>query len=112
MAAYRPDRGDFVYLDYTPQAGSEMAGHRPALILSPRRFNVATGLAFACPVTNQAKGGSFEVPVPAGANVTGVVLSDQLRSLDWLARGARFHGRAPGDVVAEVLARIEAILEG
>ena len=112
MAAYRPDRGDFVYLDYTPQVGSEMAGHRPALILSPRRFNVATGLAFACPVTNQAKGGSFEVPVPAGANVTGVVLSDQLRSLDWLARGARFHGRAPGDVVAEVLARIEAILEG
>jgi mRNA interferase MazF len=89
-------------------------------------YNVATGLAFLCPVTNQIKGGAFEVPIPMGAaagapagvpagapavtKVTGVVLSDHLRSVDWIARNADFHSQAPTDLVLEVLARIEAIL--
>ncbi len=118
MEAYQPDRGDFIFLDFSPQAGTEQAGRRPALVLSPMAYNVATGLAFLCPVTNQIKGGAFEVPIPMGApagapavtKVTGVVLSDHLRSVDWIARNADFHSQAPTDLVLEVLARIEAIL--
>ncbi len=110
MEVYQPDRGHFIFLDFSPQAGSEQAGRRPALVLSPRAYNVATGLTFVCPVTNQIKGGAFEVPIPPGAKVTGVVLSDHLRSVDWIARKADFHGPAPTDLVLEVLARIEAIL--
>lgn len=108
--AYQPEKGDFAYLDFTPHSGTEQAGRRPALVLSPRTFNIATGLMFACPVTSQAKGSSFEVPIPRGATVTGVVLSDQLRSLDWIARNAEFRGTAPPSVFDEVIARIEAVL--
>lgn len=110
MAVYQPERGDFIYLEFSPQAGSEQAGRRPALVLSPVAYNVATGLVFVCPVTNQIKGGTFEVPIPPGANITGTVLSDHLRSVDWIARNADFHSAAPKDLVLEVLARIEAIL--
>ncbi len=108
--AYSPDRGHFVYLDFTPQAGREQAGRRPALILSPQLYNIATGWALAVPITTRAKGGSFEVPIPPAARVNGVVLSDHLRSVDWLARRAEFHSVAPQDLVWEVLARIEAVL--
>ncbi|NIP75912.1 MAG: mRNA-degrading endonuclease, partial [Xanthomonadales bacterium] len=73
-------------------------------------FNIATGLILACPVTNQVKGGSFEVPLPAGDRVTGVVLSEQVRSVDWIARRAEFHSKAPEDTLWNVLGRIEAIL--
>ncbi len=110
MEAYQPDRGHFVFLDFSPQAGTEQAGRRPALVLSPLAYNVATGLVFLCPVTNRIKGGAFEVPIPPSAKVTGVVLSDHLRSVDWIARNADFHSQAPTDLVLEVLARIEAIL--
>jgi mRNA interferase MazF len=109
-AFYQPDTGDFVYLDFNPQAGTEQAGRRPALILSPQDFNIATGLAFACPMTNQLKGGSFEVQVRKGAGLTGAVLCDQMRSVDWIARKAAFHSQAPRELVTEVLARIEAVL--
>lgn len=108
--AFQPQRGDFIYLDFAPHAGTEQAGRRPALVLSPFAFNVATGLALVCPVTNQVKGSAFEVPVPRGAQITGVILSHQLRTLDWLARNAAFHSKSPEDTVFEVLARIEAIL--
>ena len=108
--AYQPERGHFVYLDFTPHAGTEQAGRRPALILSPVAYNVATGLAFACPVTNQMKGGAFDVAIPPAARVSGAVLSNQLRSVDWIARNAAFHSLAPEETVLEVLARIEAVL--
>jgi mRNA interferase MazF len=107
---YQPDRGDFIWLGFTPQAGTEQAGRRPALVLSPRDFNIATGLAFVCPVTNQLKGSSFEVPVPRGSGLSGAVLSDHLRSLDWIERQAEFHSKATEDLLIEVLGRIEAIL--
>ncbi len=110
MQRYQPDRGHFIDLDFEPQAGAEQSARRPALVLSPLRYNVATGLAFVCPATNQMKGGAFEVPIPPGAKVTGVVLSDHLRSVDWLARDAAFHGEAPQRLVDEVVARLEAIL--
>lgn len=107
---YQPDRGDFIQLHFTPNAGTEQAGHRPALVLSPKDFNIATGLAFVCPMTHQIKGSSFEVIVPKGTGLSGAILSDQMRSLDWVARGATFHSKAPEDLVLEVIGRIEAIL--
>jgi mRNA interferase MazF len=107
---YQPDRGDFIYVDCSPQAGTEQAGNRPALILSPRNFNIATSLAFMCPLTNTMTGSSFEVPVPKGTGLTGVILSSQMRSLDWVARKAEFISRAPEELLLEVLGRIEAIL--
>jgi len=110
-AVYQPDRGHFVYLDFTPHAGTKQGGRRPALILSPADYNIATGLALACPVTNQAKGSPFEVPIPRGAQITGVILADHVRSIDWLARNAEQHSIAPSNTVMEVLARIEAILQ-
>jgi len=109
-APYQPDRGHFVYLDFTPHAGTEQGGRRPALVLSPLEYNVATGRMFACPITNQVKGSPFEVAIPGGAGITGVILADQMRNLDWLARNAEFHGVAETATVMETLARIEAIL--
>lgn len=110
QGVYQPERGDFVYLNFTPHAGHEQAGRRPALVLSPFEFNVATGLIVAAPVTSQGKGSAFEVPVPRGAQLTGFILASQFRALDWLAREAAFHSKAPDATVWEVLARIEAIL--
>ena len=110
-AVYQPDRGHFVYLDFTPHAGTEQGGRRPALILSPLDYNIATGLAVACPITNQVKGSPFEVTIPRGAKITGVVLADQFRSVDWVSRNASFHSIAPFNTIAEVLGRIEAILQ-
>jgi len=109
-SAYQPELGDFVYLDFTPQSGTEQAGRRPALVLSARDFNIATGLFFVCPVTNQVKGGAFEVPVPKGSKVTGVILSDQLKSFDWITRNATFHSKADQKTIDEVTGRILAIL--
>ena len=107
---YQPDRGDFIYVDCSPHAGTEQAGNRPALVLSPKDFNIATSLAFMCPLTRTVTGSSFEIAIPKGAGLKGVVLSSQLRSLDWLARNAQFISRAPEELVLEVLARIEAVL--
>jgi mRNA interferase MazF len=108
---YQPDRGHFVFLNFTPHAGSEQGGRRPALILSPLAYNIATGRAFACPVTNQVKGSPFEVRVPPGGRLTGVILADQARNLDWIARDAEFVASAAEGTLLEVLARIEAILQ-
>ena len=108
---YQPERGDFVYLDFTPQAGTEQAGRRPAIILSTRDFNIATGLAVVCPVTNTVTGSNFEVPLPRGTKLKGVILSHQVRTVDWLARNAQFHSKANKDLMCDVLGRIEAILQ-
>ena len=105
-----PDRGDLIWMDFHPQAGHEQAGRRPGLVLSPREYNSALGLALVCPVTSRSKGHPFEVPLPPGLSVTGVVLSDQVRSLDWRARRAKRAERAPAEVVDEVLARLAALL--
>lgn len=107
---YQPDRGDFIYLDFTPQAGTEQAGRRPALVLSSKDFNIATGLAFVCPLTTKPSRSNFEVPVPRGAKLTGVVLSHHVKSVDWIVRNAQFHSKANKELMWEVLGRIEAIL--
>lgn len=109
--AFVPNRGDVVWLEFTPQAGHEQAGHRPALVLSPRSYNAAAGLAVFCPVTSRVKGYPFEVLLPAGAAVQGVVLADQIKSLDWHARKAKLISRAPEEVIADVLAKARTLLD-
>ncbi|NBU73233.1 MAG: endoribonuclease MazF [Bacteroidetes bacterium] len=109
-AAYVPDRGDLVWLESTPQVGSEHAGMRPALVISPRAYNAKVGFALFCPVTSRVKGYPFEVALPNGSGVVGVVLADQLKSLDWSARKAKLIERASVDVLAMVTARILPLL--
>ncbi|MDP3541886.1 MAG: endoribonuclease MazF [Elusimicrobiota bacterium] len=108
--AYCPKQGDVVWLSFNPQAGHEQAGVRPALTLSPESYNRKAGLALFCPITTQAKGYPFEVPLPAGLKASGVVLSDQVRSLDWQARNARFSCRVPAGVLADVQSLLEVLL--
>jgi mRNA interferase MazF len=110
-SAFVPNRGDVVWLEFTPQAGHEQAGRRPALVLSSRSYNAAAGLALFCPVTSRVKGYPFEVLLPAGAAVQGVVLADQIKSLDWRARKAKFISRAPEEVTADVLAKARTLLD-
>jgi len=107
--ARAPDRGDIVWLHFNPQTGHEQAGHRPALVLSPREYNRRVGLALCCPITSGSKGYPFEVPVKAG-EIEGVVLSDQLKSLDWQARDARFVARAPDPIIEEVRAKLHTLI--
>ena len=109
-AGYVPVRGHVVWLAFSPQAGHEQAGHRPALVLSPQSYNEKTGMALFCPVTSRVKGYPFEVALPAAGPVTGVVLSDQIRSLDWRARRARFAIQAPPQVLSEVREKLAVIL--
>ena len=111
MAGSVPDRGDVVWLEFDPQTGSEQAGRRPALVLSPRTYNGKAGLALVCPITSRIKGYPFEVELPPGLPVQGAILCDQVRSLDWKARKARRFGRLPQDVVQEVTARILALVD-
>ena len=108
---YVPARGDIVWLNFTPQAGHEQAGHRPALVLSPEAYNEKTGLALLCPITSRVRGYPFEVMLPARSAVSGVVLSDHVKSLDWRARNARFESHAAKNVVDEVLAKVNSLLE-
>ncbi len=99
-----PRRGDVVWLSFDPQAGHEQAGRRPAFVLSPESYNRKTGLLLACPVTSKTKGYPFEVALPVGLAVSGVILADQVKSLDWKVRKAEFAAAAGDDVVEDVLA--------
>jgi mRNA interferase MazF len=109
---YVPDRGDAVWVTLDPQAGREQAGRRPALVLSPASYNGKVGLALLCPITGQVKGYPFEVPLPDGLAVTGVVLADQVKSLDWRARKAARACAVSDEVVTRVLQRLNALLAG
>jgi mRNA interferase MazF len=105
-----PDRGQVVWLTFNPRSGHEQAGRRPALVLSPRSYNAKFGLMLCCPITSRVKGYPFEVALPPGIGVQGVVLADQVKSLDWRARDAEIVGRAPASVVEDVLARLGSLL--
>jgi mRNA interferase MazF len=107
---YVPERGDAVWITLDLQAGHEQAGRRPALVLSPSAYNGCVGLALLCPITKQAKGYPFEVLIPAGSPVTGVVGADQVKSLDWRARKAARIGKIKEEVVTQVLQRLQALL--
>jgi mRNA interferase MazF len=108
--AYVPDAGDLVWLTFDPQAGHEQRGRRPALVLSPRIYNTRVGLAIACPVTSHAKGYPFEVALPAGGTIGGVVLADHVKSVDWRARRAKLVERVPDAVVDDVRERLRPLL--
>jgi mRNA interferase MazF len=103
---YVPDRGDAVWIMLNPQAGHEHAGRRPAVVLSPAAYNGRVGLAILCPLTNQIKGYPFEVVLPTGLTVTGAILSDQVKSLDWRARNASFICTLPPATITEVLQKL------
>lgn len=108
--AYCPKRGDLVWLAFSPQAGHEQAGHRPAFVLSPELYNRKVGLALFCPVTSQVKGYPFEVEIPPGLMVSGVILSDQVKSLDWKARKCAFCCELTEETVHEVLSKLGTLL--
>lgn len=107
---YVPDRGDIVWLDFTPQAGREQAGRRPGLVVTPRGYNQRTHLAIMCPITSQQKGYPFEVVLPVDARIRGVILVDHLKSLDWKERKAERAGGVPPHVLREVLDRLARLL--
>ena len=110
MAAYIPDEADIVWLNFTPQSGHEQAGRRPAVVLSPAAYNQRSGLLVCVPITNQIKGYPFEVPVTV-AGQHSAVLSDQVKSLDWKARKAKRMGEIPPEAMAQVQAKIKALLQ-
>lgn len=107
--SYIPERGDLVWLNFTPQSGHEQKGTRPALVISPSNYNKKTGLAVCCPITSNIKGYPFEVQM-RGKKIEGAVLSDHLKNLDWKARKAKFIEKANREVLSECLAKISALL--
>jgi mRNA interferase MazF len=107
---YVPEAGDIVWLEFDPQAGHEQAGHRPALVLSPAAYNVKKGLMICCPLSTQIKGYPFEVQTQISAK-SGVVLSDQVKSLDWRVRKAKKKGVVSEEVLQDVRAKIKALLQ-
>jgi len=99
-----------VWLQFDPQAGHEQAGHRPALVVSPRSYNERVGLALFCPLTSIVKGYPFEVAVAAGGRAEGSILADQIKSLDWRARQARKFDQVSDETLTEVLGKIGALV--
>ncbi len=108
--AYVPERGDVVWITLNPQAGHEQAGRRPAAVLSPANYNRKVGLAVLCPVTRQVKGYPFEVLIPEDLEASGVILADQVKSLDWQARQAEFICALPTTTITEVLRKLNTLL--
>ena len=110
---YIPSKGDVVWLDFSPQAGHEQSGNRPALCISPKEYNEKTGLAIFCPITSHSKGYPFEVPLPDNiANIAlhGVLLADHIKSLDWRIRHADYIYSIPERLLAEVLGKLRTLL--
>jgi len=108
--AYIPERGDMVWLTLNPQVGHEQSGRRPAVVLSPKKYNHKVGLAIFCPVTTKVKGYPFEVILPEGLPVSGAILSDQVKNLDWRARKAEFICTVPEKVTIEILGKLETLV--
>ena len=107
---YIPRCGDVIWLTFDPQAGHEQSGRRPAVVLSPENYNGKAGLVILCPVTSQIKGYPFEVIIPADLPITGVILSDQVKSLDWRVRNAEPICTLPPETVSEVFQRLITLL--
>jgi len=107
---YIPEKGDILWLQFSPQAGHEQAGERPAICLSPRLYNEKTNLGLFCPITSKQKGYPFEVPLTSDFPIKGVILADQIRNLDWNVRKASFIAKAPESILEEVLEKIQLLL--
>ena len=110
MARYVPAKGDFVALSFDPQSGHEQKGRRPALVISNDLFNQRTGVAVVCPVTSTRRDFPFHVPLPAGLSVAGFVMVEQVKSVDYASRRARFIQKAPPAVLHDVLGILDACL--
>jgi mRNA interferase MazF len=107
---YVPQRGDVVWITMNTQAGHEQAGRRPAVILSPHAYNAKVGLALLCPITSQIKDYPFEVRIPSELPIAGVILSDQIQSMDWRVLKAEFVCSLPPQTVTEVLGKLQTLL--
>ena len=107
---YVPERGDAVWVTLNPQAGHEQAGRRPAVVLSPQAYNGRVGLAILCPITSHRKGYPFEVLIPADLPLTGAILADQVKSLDWRARNTELICALPDETISEVMQKLGTLL--
>ena len=107
---YVPARGEVIWLQFNPQAGHEQAGRRPVFVVSPQSYNEKVGLGLFCPITSRAKGYPFEVRLPNGLPLSGVILSDQVKSLDWQARRAEYCCTATPEVIAEVSEKLRLLI--
>jgi len=107
---YCPEAGDFIWIDLDPTVGHEQSGRRPAIVLSPHTYNLAAGLCVMCPITSRSRGYPFETRLPENADVSGVVLCDQLRSISWQERPIKHAGRAAETVLSDVRERLAALL--
>jgi mRNA interferase MazF len=110
MADYIPRQGDFIAIAFEPQTGHEQSGRRPALVVSHDLFNQHTGLAFVCPITNTRRDYPFHVAIPEGGDVTGFVMVEQVRSVDFRARQAKRIGKAPDEILHEALSLLDACI--
>ena len=109
---YIPDRGDIVWLDFNPQKGHEQQGRRPAIVISPKSYNQKTHLALFCPITKQQKGYPFEVALQTkNKYISGVILSDQLKSLDWHRLNADFIDKSDKQTLDTVIAKLSTLIE-
>jgi mRNA interferase MazF len=111
MAKYIPDKGDFITLSFDPQSGHEQKGRRPAIVVSNFLFNQATGLAIVCPITNTDRKIPFHLSVPATSSLTGFIMVEQVKSIDFNARKAKFVGKSPRELIDDVLAVIEVCVK-
>lgn len=105
-----PERGDIVWLSFAPQSGHEQTGRRPALVISPKEYNEKTDLAIFCPITSQIKGYPFEVKIPVNLEISGVILADQVKNLDWNTRKSKFICKLPEAALNETLEKLNTLL--
>jgi len=108
---YVPERGDIVWIEFSPQVGHEQIGRRPAVVVSPKKYNAKAGLALFCPITSVSKGYPFEVLLPKNSKIKGVILADQIKSLDFHARKTKFILRLPDSVIGELMEKGKTLLE-
>ena len=106
---YVPERGDIVWLNFNPQTGHEQKGKRPAIVISPKEYNEKTGLGLFCPITSAIKDYPFEVKI-ANQKINGVVLSDQIKSLDWKTRKIKLIIEGTSNIVDEVIDKVSVLL--
>jgi len=109
LKAYVPKKGDIIWINFNPQSGREQMGRRPALVISPNIYNHKVGLIVVCPITTKVKNYPFEVKIPDGLTISGVVLADQVKSLDYRTREAEFVCKIPSETLAEVIIMINKL---
>jgi len=107
--SYIPERGDLIWVNFTPQAGYEQRGKRPAIVISPKEYNKKTSLALCCPITSNIKGYPFEVVV-SSSKIKGAILADHLKNLDWKARRAQFIEKSEPHILIECLEKISTLI--